>query len=65
MQKKTDFSFAFPSASNFGEARVTKSREKSKIKAYFSFHFRFSVPQFAKGVANELMWALDGLIEEV
>ena len=30
MQKKTDFSFAFPSASNFGGAKVTKSRAKYK-----------------------------------
>ena len=36
MQKKSPFSFAFPSASNFGGVKVTKKREKNKENA-FSF----------------------------
>ena len=31
MQKENLFFFSFPSAKNFGEARVTKSREQNKI----------------------------------
>ena len=30
MQKESSFSFAFPSASNFGKAKVTKKREQNK-----------------------------------
>ena len=40
MQKENSFFFAFPSACNFGEARVTKKREKCKRKTRFSLHFR-------------------------
>ncbi|MBQ9672162.1 MAG: hypothetical protein IJV34_04850 [Prevotella sp.] len=32
MQKKSSLFFAFPSASNIGEAKVTKSHEHIKIK---------------------------------
>ena len=36
MQKKKVIFFSFPSASNFGKARVTKSREQNKKKSIFS-----------------------------
>ncbi len=32
VQKKNVFFFSLPSASNFGEAKVTKSREQKQIK---------------------------------
>jgi len=43
MQKENLFFFSFPSASKFGEARVTKKRVKCKRKTCFSSHFRVPV----------------------
>ncbi len=40
MQKENVFFFSFPSASNFGGARVTNKRAKCKRKTCYSFHFR-------------------------
>ena len=37
MQKENLFFFSFPSAKNFGEARVTKSREKNKTNRIYFF----------------------------
>jgi len=35
MRRKTKFFFAFPSASNFGLAKVTKNREQNKMISHF------------------------------
>ena len=35
MQKENSFFFSFPSASNFGEAKVTKSRAQNKETRFF------------------------------
>jgi len=37
MQKENLFFFSFPSAKNFGEARVTESREQNKINRIYFF----------------------------
>ena len=37
MQKENLFFFSFPSASNFGEAKVTKKREQNKIKSFIFY----------------------------
>ena len=36
MQKENLFFFSFPSAKNFGEARVTKKREQNKTKSFMT-----------------------------
>ena len=34
MQKENLFFFSFPSATNFGEAKVAKKREKNKMNTF-------------------------------
>jgi len=66
MQKENLFFFSFPSASNFGEARVTKKRVKCKRKACFSFHFRVPVssakPELRKKVVvTKQFWKINAI----
>jgi len=43
IQKKNQFFFLLPSASNFGEAKGTKKRVQYKRKIGFSLDYRMSV----------------------
>ncbi|GEM_PF-5375250 len=41
MQKESLLFFSFQSASNFGEAKVTKNERNAKEKLAFLLHFRW------------------------